>query len=161
TYPLPEAQLDRFLFNIVIDYLPEDDELQVVERTTTLQDLQLERVLDGQEILAFQALVRRVPVGEPVARYAIRLVRSTRPSANGAGDLGFVKDWVSWGASVRASQNLILGGKARALLHGRYNVAFEDIEALAAPVLRHRILLNFHAESEKVSTDDIVKKLIG
>ncbi|MBI1746136.1 MAG: MoxR family ATPase [Acidobacteria bacterium] len=161
TYPLPEAQLDRFLFNIVIDYLSEDEELEVVGRTTSPQNLQLTRVLDGREILAFQSLVRRVPVGEPVARFAIQLVRSTRPSKNGDGRLPFIQDWVSWGASVRASQNLILGGKVRALLRGRYNVAFEDIEALAAPVLRHRILLNFHAESEKVTTDDIVKKLLS
>jgi len=160
TYPLPEAQLDRFLFNIVIEYLDEDGELEVVNRTTTLQDIRLERVLDGREILQFQELVRRVPVEEAVTRYAIRLVRSTRPSGGGE-SYKFIKDWVSWGASVRASQNLILGGKARALLHGRYNVAFEDVEALAAPVLRHRILLNFHAESEKVATDDVVRQLMA
>lgn len=159
TYPLPEAQLDRFMFNILIDYLSEDDELEVVQRTTSPQNPALDRVLTGEDILAFQQLVRRVPVSEPVTRYAVRLVRNTRPSANGDA-FGFINQWVSWGASVRASQYLTLGGKARALLRGRYNVSFEDVDALAAPVLRHRILLNFHAESEKVSTDQIVQKVL-
>jgi MoxR-like ATPase len=159
TYPLPEAQLDRFMFNILIDYLSEDDELEVVQRTTRVQDLSLARVLTGEDILAFQQMVRRVPVSEPVTRYAVRFVRTTRPSTNGHAP-SFINQWVNWGASVRASQYLILGGKARALLRGRYNVSFEDIDALAAPVLRHRILLNFHAESEKVSTDQIVHKLL-
>ncbi|HWP36912.1 MAG TPA: MoxR family ATPase [Gemmatimonadales bacterium] len=158
TYPLPEAQLDRFMFNIIIGYLPEADELEVVRRTTSVEDYRLERAMTGADILAFQQLVRRVPVAEPVVRYAVNLVRLSRPGANGTPD--FIRQWVSYGASVRAAQYLILGGKARALMEGRYHVTFEDIRALAPPVLRHRILTNFHAESERVSTDSLVEKLL-
>jgi MoxR-like ATPase len=158
TYPLPEAQLDRFMFNIIIGYLPEPDELEVVRRTTSVEDYRLERAMTGADILAFQQLVRRVPVAEPVVRYAVSLVRLSRPGANGTPD--FIRQWVSYGASVRAAQYLILGGKARALMAGRYHVTFDDIRALAPPVLRHRILTNFHAESERVSTDSLVEKLL-
>ncbi len=158
TYPLPEAQLDRFMFNIVIDYSPEDEELEVVRRTTATQEEQLEAAVTGKDIIAFQQLVRRVPVAEPVLRYALNIVRTSRPSANGSPD--FIEKWVSYGASVRAAQYLVLGGKARALVQGRYHVTYEDIRALAHPVLRHRILKNFHAESEHVTTDQLIDQLL-
>ena len=157
TYPLPEAQLDRFMFNIVIDYLPEAEELAVVRQTTTVQDAVLSPVLTGPEIVAFQRLVRMVPLSEPVLRYAVALARSSRP---GPGAPEFITKWVSYGASLRAAQYLVLGGKARALLHGRYHVTWEDVRALARPVLRHRILTSFHAESERVTSDDIVRQLL-
>jgi MoxR-like ATPase len=158
TYPLPEAQLDRFMFNIIIEYLAEDEELQVVNTTTTAKDVDLLRAVTGDEIMEFQRLVRRVPVPESVSRYAVSLVRNSRPGQNGG--LDFIKEWVSWGASLRASQYLILGGKARALLHGRFNVSIEDIQFLAYPVMRHRILTNFHAESHRITTEDIIKRLL-
>ncbi len=158
TYPLPEAQLDRFMFNIIIDYLKEEEELSVVNATTVTQRVALERTVTGADILEFQKLVRRVPVPESVARYAVSLVRSSRPGQNGS--LDFVKEWVNWGASLRASQYLILGGKARALLNGRFNVSIEDIQALAYPVMRHRILTNFHAESQKITTEEIIRRLL-
>jgi MoxR-like ATPase len=167
TYPLPEAQLDRFMFQINIEHPPEDEELQVVRQTTAIQDYEFEHVVTGPDLIAFQRLVRKVPVSEPVLRYAVSLVRTSRPTAaaeagaranGGAPD--FIKKWVSYGASVRAAQYLTLGAKARALMAGRYHVAFDDIRALARPVLRHRILTNFHAESERVTTDRIVDQLI-
>lgn len=157
TYPLPEAQLDRFMFNIVIDYLGEDDEHQVVTSTTTQQDIQLDRAVTGDDILEFQKLVRRVPVPESVSRYAVSLVRASRPN-NGGFD--FIKEYVNWGASPRAAQYLILAGKARALLHGRFNVSVEDVQSLVFPVLRHRILTNFHAESQRITTEEIIKRLL-
>ena len=158
TYPLPEAQLDRFMFNILIDYLNEDDEHEVVTTTTVQQDIQLERTTTGADIVEFQKLVRRVPVPESVSRYAVALVRASRPGQNGGFD--FTKEYVNWGASPRAAQYLLLAGKARALLHDRFNVSVEDIQALAYPVLRHRILTNFHAESERVTTDGIIRRLL-
>lgn len=158
TYPLPEAQLDRFMFKLMIDYLPEDDEIKVVTNTTQINDITLEHPLTAEDILAFQQVARQVPAAESVVRYAVRLVAATRPQNPDCPD--FVKDWVSWGAGLRATQNLILGGKVRALLLGRYNVAYSDIQALAVPVLRHRVLLNFHAEAERVSIDDVIKRLI-
>src|ERR1051325_2880423 len=158
TYPLPEAQLDRFMFNVRIGYLSEDDEVEVVSRTTTVQDFSFEQNVTGEDILAFQRLVRRVPVAESVTRYAVQLVSASRPVIENAPD--FIKKWVNWGASLRASQFLILGGKARAVMSGRYNVSVEDVRALAYPILRHRILLNFHAESERVSSDDVIRRLI-
>jgi MoxR-like ATPase len=158
TYPLPEAQLDRFMFNVIIDYLKADEELQVVTATTSSREVELSRTITGQDILDFQRLVRRVPVPESVSQYAVSLVRASRPGQNGGHD--FIKEWVNWGASLRASQYLILGGKARALLNGRFNVSIEDIQALAFPVMRHRILTNFHAESQKVTTEDIIRKLL-
>ena len=158
TYPLPEAQLDRFMFKIIIDYLPEKDEIKVVNNTTRIIDTTVEHLLTGQDILDFQYIARQVPAAEIVTQYAVRLVRSSRPSTPDAPQ--FIKDWVSWGAGLRASQFLILGGKVRALLQGRYNVSFNDIRALAHPVLRHRILLNFHAEAERIDTTRVIHKLL-
>jgi MoxR-like ATPase len=159
TYPLPEAQLDRFLFNTVLDYLSSDDELKVVDLTTTTHRPTVDVVTNGAEILDFQELVRMTPVSESVTRYAVELVRATRPNQNGDAP-DFVKKYVNFGASVRAVQFLILAGKARALMQGRYHVAYEDVRALAPPILRHRVLLNFHAESDRLSTDDILRKLL-
>ncbi|MFO1351448.1 MAG: MoxR family ATPase [Gammaproteobacteria bacterium] len=158
TYPLPEAQLDRFMFEIVIDYLPEEEELEVIRSTTSLRDVRFERAMSGEHIRAFQQLVRKVPIAEPVLRYALALVRASRPGAPNSPP--FVREFVSYGASVRAAQYLVLGGKARALMHGRYHVNFDDIRALARPVLRHRILRNFQAESERVSADQLVARLL-
>jgi MoxR-like ATPase len=158
TYPLPEAQLDRFMFEIVIEHLNEDHEVQVVQQTTSLRNYKFSKPVSGDDIVAFQKLVRRVPCAEPVARYAVALARASRPGPNAP---DWVKKWVSYGASVRAPQHLILGGKARALMHGRYNVSFEDIRALAKPVLRHRVLRNFHAESERITPDELVDKLLA
>ena len=157
TYPLPEAQLDRFMFHIVMDYLPENEEVQVALETTAVQSHRFQHAVTGDDIIAFQQLVRRVPVAEPVARYAVALARTSRPGPNAP---DFVKRWVSYGASTRAPQHLLLGGKARALMQGRFNVSFEDIRALAKPILRHRILTNFHAESERITTDEITDKLL-
>lgn len=158
TYPLPEAQLDRFMFKLMIDYLPEDEEIQVVNSTTRVQKVELQHPLTSEDILNFQQLTRQVPAAESVVRYAVRLVSASRPGSEHAPD--FIRQWLSWGAGLRASQNLILAGKTRALLQGRYNVAYSDIQALAVPVLRHRLLLNFHAEAERVSVDDVIKRLV-
>jgi MoxR-like ATPase len=158
TYPLPEAQLDRFLFNTVLDYLSADDEVKVVDQTTTTAHAQAEKVTTAEEILGFQQLVRMVPIAEPVSRYAVEIVRATR--SNNPGTPDFVKKYVNYGASVRAAQFLVLAAKARALARRRYNVAYEDIQALAVPVLRHRVLLNFQAESEKLTQDDLLKRLL-
>ena len=158
TYPLPEAQLDRFMFNVVIRYLSEDDEVRVVNTTTGDDAAKLARVLDGEEILATQRLVRQVPVAEEVARYAVRLVDASRPGQPNSPE--FVGKWVTWGASLRASQALILGGKARALIQGRYHVSVADVRALAPSILRHRILTNFFAESDGVDADTVVTRLL-
>lgn len=158
TYPLPEAQLDRFMFNIIMDYLPHGEEMEVVRSTTAIQSHEFEHAVTGADIVAFQTLVRKVPVADPVLKYAVDLARTSRPSENGAPE--FIKKWVSYGASVRAAQYLILGAKARALMSGNYHVSFEDIRALAHPVMRHRILTNFHAESEQVTTDHLVDQLL-
>jgi MoxR-like ATPase len=161
TYPLPEAQLDRFMFNIVMKYLSEDDEVRVVTETTSTVHPVPSRVLDGADILGIQNLVRQVLVAEDVARYAVRLVNASRPGRDGrVGQLEFVDSWVRWGAGLRASQALILGGKARALMHGRYHVSVADIQALAPPILRHRVITNFYAESEQVTSDTVVSRLI-
>ncbi|HEY6830529.1 MAG TPA: MoxR family ATPase, partial [Gemmatimonadaceae bacterium] len=157
TYPLPEAQLDRFMFNIIMDYLPEDDEVRVATTTTSVQNHRFQHAVTGSDITAFQQLVRRVPIADPVARYAVSIARTSRPGPTAP---DFVKQWVSYGASTRAPQHLILGGKARALMDGRYNVSFDDIRALAKPVLRHRVLTNFHAQSEQVTSDQIIDKLL-
>ena len=159
TYPLPEAQLDRFMFEIILGYLPEEDEVAVVRSTTTVPLEEVNPVVSREEILAFQRVVRRVPVADAVTRYAVRVVRLSRPGEPGAPD--FIRQWVSYGASVRAAQALILGGKARALLQGRAHVTFDDVRALALPVLRHRVLLNFQAQSEKVTTDVLIGKLLA
>jgi len=158
TYPLPEAQLDRFLFNTVLDYLNADEELKVVDLTTVTTIPQAEAVTNAQEILDFQQLVRMVPIGESVARHAIDLVRATRSREEGVPD--FVERYVNYGGSVRAAQFLVLSAKARALMKGRYHVTYEDIRSLYIPVLRHRILLNFHAESDRLKQDDILKKIL-
>ncbi len=158
TYPLPEAQLDRFMFHIVIDHPPLDEELEVVRSTTSLQQASFERPVSGADLVAFQRLVRRVPAAEPVIRYALELVRASRPKSNTAPDA--IKKWAAFGASVRAAQYLVLGAKARALTNGRYHVSFEDIRALAHPVMRHRVLTNFHAQSEGVTSDALVDKLL-
>jgi MoxR-like ATPase len=158
TYPLPEAQLDRFMFHIIIDHPPYDEELGVVRTTTAIMNPQLERPITGDDLTAFQRLVRKVPVAEPIMRHALDIVRATRPKNEGAKD--FIGKWVAFGASVRAAQYLVLGAKARALTNGRYHVTFEDVRALAHPVLRHRIITNFHAQSEGVTTDAIVDRLL-
>jgi MoxR-like ATPase len=158
TYPLPEAQLDRFMFHIVIDHPPEDEEFDVVRTTTGLQDPQYERPVSGDDLIAFQRLVRRVPVAEPVMRYALALVRASRPKSPTIPDA--VRKWVAFGASVRAAQYLVLGAKARALTGGRYHVSYDDIRSLAHPVLRHRVLTNFHAQSEGVTSDTLIDRLL-
>jgi MoxR-like ATPase len=161
TYPLPEAQLDRFMFNIVMTYLDEDDEVKVATQTTSTATPVLARALDGDEILDIQNLVRQVAVADDVARYAVRLVNATRPGRPGrTTKLDFIDSWVRWGAGLRASQALILGGKARALLHGRYHVSVADLRALAPPILRHRVITNFYAESEHIDADAIVTRLL-
>ncbi|HUP04995.1 MAG TPA: MoxR family ATPase, partial [Bryobacteraceae bacterium] len=156
--PLPEAQLDRFLFNTVLDYLTADQEVQVVDLTTTTHVASADPVTTAAEILDFQQLVRMVPIGESVARYAVEMVRVSRPGDESAPD--FVKKYVNYGASVRAAQFLVLSSKARALMRGRYHVTYEDIRAMYIPVLRHRILLNFHAESDRLKSDDILKRVL-
>jgi MoxR-like ATPase len=158
TYPLPEAQLDRFMFNIIIGYLSEEEEISVVDQTTTLRNIEFEKTIGGPEIIEYQKLVRKMPVAEPVTRYAVQLARKSRPSEPNPPD--FIKQYVNYGASLRASQFLILGAKARALMNGRYNVSVEDIQQLCYPVFRHRILTNFHAESEGVASDHIIKQLL-
>jgi MoxR-like ATPase len=158
TYPLPEAQLDRFMFHIVIDHPPEDEEYEVVRTTTAILDPKFERPVSGQDLVAFQRLVRRVPVAEPVMRYALNLARASRPKSPTAPEN--LKKWVAFGASVRAAQYLVLGAKARALTSGRYHVSFDDIRALAHPVLRHRILTNFHAQSEGMTSDTLIDRLL-
>jgi MoxR-like ATPase len=158
TYPLPEAQLDRFMFNIVISYLSEDDEVAVVTRTTAARSQAPQRVLSGADILEFQELARQVVVAEEIARYAVRLVDASRPGRPGAPE--FVEKWVKWGAGLRGSQALVRGGKARALMHGRYHVSLKDIQSLAKPILRHRVMTNFYAESERVNSDAIIDRLL-
>ncbi len=158
TYPLPEAQLDRFLFNVLLDYLPFEEEMQVLGLTTTTHVAQADTVTNAQEILEMQQLVRMVPVAESVAKYAVAIVRATRPTDPSAPEI--VKKYLNFGASVRGIQNIILASKARALMQRRYHVAFEDVAAMAVPVLRHRVLLNFHAESDKVTADTVLRKMI-
>ncbi|NBR87463.1 MAG: MoxR family ATPase [Proteobacteria bacterium] len=158
TYPLPEAQLDRFMFNVVIDYLPENDEVAVIQQTTANIRPVIEQLFYGADVLRFHEVVRKVPIAEEVVRYAVRLAAASRPKQKGSPD--FINDWVSWGAGTRAAQFLVLGGKTRALLAGRAHVTREDIEALAAPVLRHRILINYRAEADGVTVDKVIAKLI-
>jgi MoxR-like ATPase len=158
TYPLPEAQLDRFMFHIVIDHPPEEEEFEVVRTTTSVLEPQFERPVTGADLVAFQRLVRRVPVAEPVMRYALSLARASRPKSSTCPDS--VKKWIAFGASVRAAQYLVLGAKARALTSGRYHVSFEDIRSLAHPVMRHRVLTNFHAQSEGMTSDTLIDRLL-
>ncbi|MFI5178177.1 MAG: AAA family ATPase [Vicinamibacterales bacterium] len=158
TYPLPEAQLDRFMFNVVIQYLSEDDEVTVVNQTTGAERPTPSRILGGPDILRFQDLARQVVIAEEITRYTVRLVSASRPGAPGAPD--FIEKWVKWGSGLRGSQALVRGAKARALMHGRYHVSIKDVQALAGPILRHRIMTNFYAESERINTDAIIAKLI-
>jgi MoxR-like ATPase len=158
TYPLPEAQLDRFLFNTVLDYLSADEEQTVVDLTTVTTVCTADPVTNAKEIVDFQQLVRMVPIGASVSRYVVEMVRVTRASDENSPD--FVKKYVNYGGSVRAAQFLVLAAKARALMKGRYHVTYEDVRALYIPVLRHRILLNFHAESDRLKQDDILKKIL-
>jgi MoxR-like ATPase len=158
TYPLPEAQLDRFLFNTILDYLSPEDEAKVISLTTTTRVPKVEAVTNAEEILDFQTLVRMVPIADSLARYVVSLVRATRANSGTAPD--FVRKYVNYGASVRAAQFIVLAAKARALTHHRYHVTYGDITALATPVLRHRILLNFHAESDRIDSDEILRRLL-
>ena len=158
TYPLPEAQLDRFMFNVVIDYLPEDEEVAVVVRTTAREADAIQSLFTGQDVLQFQAIIRKMPIAEDLVRYAVRLAAASRPHQKDAPD--FINQWVSWGAGLRASQYMVLGAKVRGLLMGRSHVTLEDIRALAHPVLRHRILTNYRAEAEGMSVDKIVDRLL-
>ena len=158
TYPLPEAQLDRFMFNILVDYPDEEEELQIVKRTTADVEVHVTPTLSAEEILTLSKIVRKAPVADHVTRYALQFTRLTRREKGDVPD--FVRDFVSWGAGPRASQFLVLGAKARAVLHGRNYVSCEDIRAVALPVLRHRILTNFNAEAEGVKPDDIIRRLI-
>ena len=158
TYPLPEAQLDRFLLNVFIDYLPEEDEVKVVSETTSRVDAQTSPVFKAEDVLRIQSVVRKVPVADSVVRYAVRLAASSRPGQANTPD--FVNEWINWGAGLRAGQALIIGAKARALLQGRSHVTPDDVKALAVPVLRHRILPNFKAEAEGVDADQVITKLV-
>ena len=159
TYPLPEAQLDRFMFHIKIDYPTEDQELEIVRQTTSVEEQQVSPVLTGEEVLRIQSLVRQVPVADHVLRYVLRLVRSTRiREASEKPDI--VQNYVSWGAGPRASQYLVLGAKAKAILSGASHVMPEHIRAVALPVMRHRIITNFNAEADGVTTDDVVNELL-
>ncbi len=158
TYPLPEAQLDRFLFNVILDYLPAEDELKVVNLTTTTAKPHSDPVTNGEEILGFQELVRMVPIAESVSRYIVEIVRATRATDDSAPD--FVKKYVNYGSSVRGAQWMVLAAKARALMRHRYHVSHEDVQAMAVPVLRHRVLLNFQAESDRLTTDHILKRIL-
>ncbi len=158
TYPLPEAQLDRFLFNARLEYLSADDELKVVDLTTVNYVPKIEPVTSAEELLDFQRLVRMVPIAEILARYVVGLVRATRPKTDGAPD--FVKKYVNYGGSIRAAQFIVLAAKARALSRKRYHVTYEDITSVIVPVLRHRVLLNFHAESDSIDTDEVLNRLI-
>jgi MoxR-like ATPase len=158
TYPLPEAQLDRFMFNVLIDYLPHADELAVVLQTTSERPAPIEQLFSGEDVLRFQEVVRRVPIAPETADYAVRLVEATRPGRAEA--TKFVNEWVSWGAGLRAAQTLVLGAKARALLDGRDHASVSDIRALAPPALRHRVLLNYKAEAEGVTVEDCIRSLL-
>jgi MoxR-like ATPase len=158
TYPLPEAQLDRFMFNVVIDYLPENDEVEVVKRTTSGRPKPIEPLFTGEDVLRFHDVVRRVPVAEDIVRYAVRLAAASRPGQRDAPE--FVGEWVNWGAGLRAAQYLVLGGKARALLAGRAHVTADDIRALTHATFRHRILLSYRAEAEGVTVETLISRLL-
>src|SRR5882757_5263390 len=159
TYPLPEAQLDRFLFNAVLDYLSASDEVKVVDLTTATKVATIQTVTSAEELLEFQQLVRMVPIGESLAKYVVSVVRATRPKSENAPD--FVKQYVNYGGSIRAAQFIVLAAKARALSRRRYHVTYDDVTSVTLPVLRHRILLNFHAESERIDTDEILNRLLA
>jgi MoxR-like ATPase len=158
TYPLPEAQLDRFMFNVVMDYLPEEEEVAVVTQTTSRQPLPIEPLFSGEDVLRFHDLVRKVPIAEDLVRYAVRLAATSRPHQKDSPE--FINDWVSWGAGLRGGQYLVLGAKVRALLQGRAYVTQDDIQALAHPTLRHRILINYRAEAEGITVDKVIHRLL-
>ena len=158
TYPLPEAQLDRFMFNIVVEYLPEDEEVAVVTQTTGAAIDDLQPIFEGSELIRFREAVRSVPIAEDVARYAVRLASASRPHEQNTPS--FINDWVNWGAGLRAGQYLVLGAKARALLNGQSHVSIEDIRAMAHPTLRHRILVNYRAEADGISVESVIDKLV-
>ncbi len=158
TYPLPEAQLDRFMFNVVMDYLPETEEVEVVTRTTAQSTPQITALFGGEDVLRFHEIVRKVPVAEEVVRYAVKLAAASRPRQASTPD--FINEWVSWGAGTRAAQFLVLGAKTRALLKNRAHVSVEDIQTLADPTLRHRILLNYRAEAEGITVEAVIKRLL-
>jgi MoxR-like ATPase len=158
TYPLPEAQLDRFMFNVVVDYLPEAEEVAVVQQTTAGRPPAIEPLFTGADVLSFHDLVRQMPIAQELVQQAVRLAAATRPQQPRAP--GFINDWVSWGAGTRAGQSLVLGAKARALLQGRSHVSAEDLRVLAAPVLRHRVLVNYRAEAEGVNVETIIRRLV-
>ena len=158
TYPLPEAQLDRFLFNILIDYLPPEDELAVVMQTTSTAPEPIKPMFTGEDVLRFHEAVRRVPIAEEVGAYAVRIASATRPGREGAPD--FIDQWVSWGAGLRAAQTLVLCAKARALLNGRAHVSMEDVRSLVHPTLRHRVILSYKAEAEGVTIEDVIDRLL-
>lgn len=158
TYPLPEAQLDRFMFNVVIDYLPEDEEVEVVEQTTSRKPEAIKPLFSGEDVLRFQELVKKVPIAQDIVRYAVRLAAASRPHQENTPE--FAQNYVSWGAGLRAAQFLVLGAKVRALLQNRAHVTAEDIKALAKPALRHRILINYRAEAENIDVDQIIDRLL-
>ncbi len=157
TYPLPEAQLDRFMFHITLDYPDKTSEKEIVMTTTAAYEPEINAVITGEEVLQIQQVVRKVPIAEAIVEYAVELNRQTRPAPDA---YDFIQDWVQWGAGPRASQYLVLGAKARAILHGRYHVSYEDIKAVAIPVLRHRILTNFNAEADGITSLDIINRLL-
>jgi MoxR-like ATPase len=157
TYPLPEAQLDRFMFNVIVDYLPEDEEVAVVQQTTSGQPEAVEPLFDGSDVLSFHEVVRKVPIAEDLVRHAVRLAAASRPGPQAP---SFVNEWVSWGAGLRAGQALVLGAKARALLRGRFHATPEDLRALVHPTLRHRVLLGYRAEADGVSVETVIDRLL-
>ena len=158
TYPLPEAQLDRFMFNVLIDYLPEDDEVAVVKQTTSRKPEPIQPLLSGDDVRRFNSVVQKVPIAEEVIRYAVRLAAASRPGQPSAPS--FVANWVSWGAGTRAAQFMVLGAKARALLEGRSYASADDVRAMVHPVLRHRVLVGYRAEAEGVTVDQVIDKLL-
>ena len=158
TYPLPEAQLDRFMFNVVIDYLPEDEEVAVVTQTTTRAPEPISPLFGGEDVQRFHEVVRKVPVAEDLVRYAVRLASASRPRQKATPE--FIQEWVSWGAGLRAAQYLVLGAKARALLQGRAHVTLDDLRKLAYPTMRHRILINYRAEAEGISVEKVIDRLL-
>lgn len=158
TYPLPEAQLDRFMFNVRIDYLPEDDEVEVVTRTTSRRSESIQPLFTGEDVLRFHQVVRSVPIAEELVRYAVRLAAASRPGQ--VGTPSFVNQWISWGAGLRAAQFMVLGAKARALFHRRVHVTVEDLQALIGPTFRHRILLSYRAEADGVTVEQAISRLL-
>ena len=158
TYPLPEAQLDRFMFNVLIDYLAEDEEVAVVKQTTSRRPAPIEPLFTGEDMRQFHDVVQRVPIAEGIVRYAVRLAAASRPGQKSSP--GFVNDWVSWGAGTRAAQYVVLGAKARALLAGRNHATVEDIRALIHPTLRHRILVGYRAEAEGITVEHVINRLL-